>query len=160
DVPRLPRLQDREHPACPRHRALARAVRGRAREGDRVDDRRRAPGRDPADASAAHGPQHGPVRRAGRDLRRARARPGDPPAARLSGARGLGGLDRGDGSPHHPPRRPAPRGGPGVLKASSKEPVPLWRWATWWLVLVLALFVFYVLFAPVWIGLRGAAWVA
>jgi hypothetical protein len=41
-----------------------------------------------------------------------------------------------------------------------KPPVPLWRWASWWLILALADVVFYVLLAPVWMGLRAAAWLA
>jgi hypothetical protein len=41
-----------------------------------------------------------------------------------------------------------------------KPPVPLWRWATWWGALALAIVVFYVLLTPLWIGLRGAAWIA
>jgi hypothetical protein len=41
-----------------------------------------------------------------------------------------------------------------------KPPVPLWRWAVWWVVLAVALVVFYVLLTPIWMGLRGLAWVA
>ena len=41
-----------------------------------------------------------------------------------------------------------------------KPPVPLWRWALWWLALGAALVVFYVLLTPIWMGLRAAAWVA
>jgi hypothetical protein len=41
-----------------------------------------------------------------------------------------------------------------------KPPVPLWRWALWWVVLAVALVVFYVLLTPIWMGLRGLAWVA
>jgi hypothetical protein len=41
-----------------------------------------------------------------------------------------------------------------------KPPVPLWRWALWWGFLVVALVVFYVLLTPIWLGLRGLAWVA
>ena len=42
-----------------------------------------------------------------------------------------------------------------------KPPVPLWRWAMWWVILGFAVVVFYVLLTPVWIGLRGlAAWLA
>jgi len=41
-----------------------------------------------------------------------------------------------------------------------KPPVPLWRWATWWGILVVADVVFYVLLTPVWIGLRALAWLA
>jgi hypothetical protein len=38
--------------------------------------------------------------------------------------------------------------------------VPLWRWALWWITLAAALVVFYVLLTPLWLGLRGLAWVA
>ena len=38
--------------------------------------------------------------------------------------------------------------------------VPLWRWALWYTLLGLALFVFYGLFTPVWFGLRSLAWLA
>ena len=41
-----------------------------------------------------------------------------------------------------------------------KPQVPLWRWATWWGILVVADVVFYVLLTPVWMGLRGLAWLA
>ena len=41
-----------------------------------------------------------------------------------------------------------------------KPPVPLWRWSLWYATLALALIVFYVLFAPIWFGLRAAAWAA
>jgi hypothetical protein len=41
-----------------------------------------------------------------------------------------------------------------------KPPVPLWRWALWLPILGFALFLFYGLFTPVWLGLRGAAWLA
>ena len=37
-----------------------------------------------------------------------------------------------------------------------KPPVPLWRWATWWALLVPALLLFYVIFLPVWLGIRIA----
>ena len=41
-----------------------------------------------------------------------------------------------------------------------KPPVPWWRWAIWWVTLGLALVVFYVLLTPLWLGLRGLAWLA
>jgi hypothetical protein len=41
-----------------------------------------------------------------------------------------------------------------------KPRVPRWRWGAWWLVLVLADVVFYVVLTPIWLGLRAAAWVA
>jgi hypothetical protein len=41
-----------------------------------------------------------------------------------------------------------------------KPPVPAWRWAVWWALLFPAILVFYVLLAPLWMGLRAAAWIA
>jgi len=41
-----------------------------------------------------------------------------------------------------------------------KPPVPKWRWALWWTILAAAVFVFYVLLTPIWLGLRGLAWLA
>ena len=37
-----------------------------------------------------------------------------------------------------------------------KAPVPLWRWALWWSLLAPALLLFYVIFLPVWLGIRLA----
>ena len=42
----------------------------------------------------------------------------------------------------------------------SKPAVPRWRWGAWWAILLAADVVFYVLLTPIWLGLRGAAWVA
>jgi hypothetical protein len=41
-----------------------------------------------------------------------------------------------------------------------KPPVPWWRWTIWWIGLGVALVVFYVLLTPIWMGLRGLAWLA
>jgi hypothetical protein len=41
-----------------------------------------------------------------------------------------------------------------------KPPVPLWRWATWWVLLAVGMFMFYVVLTPIWVGLRALAWVA
>jgi hypothetical protein len=41
-----------------------------------------------------------------------------------------------------------------------KPRVPLWRWGVWWTILGAAVVVFYVLLTPIWLGLRGAAWLA
>ena len=41
-----------------------------------------------------------------------------------------------------------------------KGRVPLWRWALWWLILALALVIFYVALTPLWMGLRALAWLA
>ncbi len=43
---------------------------------------------------------------------------------------------------------------------AAKPPVPKWRWALWWTILAAAVFVFYVLLTPIWLGLRGLAWAA
>ncbi len=36
----------------------------------------------------------------------------------------------------------------------------MWRWLLWWFDLALGILVFYVLLTPIWIGLRGLAWLA
>jgi len=41
-----------------------------------------------------------------------------------------------------------------------KPPIPLWRWAVWWVLLAIGMFLFYVVLTPVWIGLRALAWEA
>jgi hypothetical protein len=41
-----------------------------------------------------------------------------------------------------------------------KPPVPRWRWALWLTILAAADLVFYVILTPIWLGLRGAAWLA
>jgi hypothetical protein len=38
--------------------------------------------------------------------------------------------------------------------------VPLWRWALWWALLLIAGVLFYFVMAPIWLGLRAAAWIA
>jgi hypothetical protein len=38
--------------------------------------------------------------------------------------------------------------------------VPLWRWGTWLIALVIGITIFYVLLTPIWIGLRIAGWLA
>ena len=45
-------------------------------------------------------------------------------------------------------------------KPAAKPPVPKWRWALWLTILAAADFVFYVLLTPIWLGLRGLAWLA
>jgi hypothetical protein len=35
-------------------------------------------------------------------------------------------------------------------------PVPLWRWATWWVALGVGITLFYVVLTPIWLGLRLA----
>ncbi len=41
-----------------------------------------------------------------------------------------------------------------------KPPVPLWRWAVWYVTLGVALVLFYGLGTPLWFGLRVLAWIA
>ena len=43
---------------------------------------------------------------------------------------------------------------------TEKGQVPLRYWIVWWVCLVFALILFYVLFAPFWFSLRASAWVA
>ncbi|HXF98918.1 MAG TPA: hypothetical protein VNJ46_09935 [Gaiellaceae bacterium] len=65
------------------------------------------------------------------------------------------------GAPGEPPLRRVwrpPPGAGGDLRAKGWAPLP--RLALWWLLLFLAIPVFYVLMAPVWLGLRAAAWAA
>ncbi len=45
-------------------------------------------------------------------------------------------------------------------RAARAKRIPIWRWVLWHFALVLGMLVFYVGLTPVWIGLRGAAWVA
>ena len=37
-----------------------------------------------------------------------------------------------------------------------KAPVPTWRWALWFALMAPALVLFYVVFLPVWLGIRIA----
>jgi hypothetical protein len=48
----------------------------------------------------------------------------------------------------------------GRRRMRPKPPVPRWRWALWWTILAAAVFTFYVLLTPIWLGLRGLAWLA
>ena len=50
--------------------------------------------------------------------------------------------------------------GAGKRRVRPKPPVPKWRWALWWSILGAAVFVFYVLLTPIWLGLRALAWAA
>jgi len=45
-------------------------------------------------------------------------------------------------------------------RAARAKRIPIWRWVLWHFALVLGMLVFYVGLTPIWIGLRGAAWVA
>jgi hypothetical protein len=44
--------------------------------------------------------------------------------------------------------------------AARERRIPLWRWGLWWFDFALGILVFYVLLTPLWIGLRGLAWLA
>ena len=41
-----------------------------------------------------------------------------------------------------------------------EQRIPLWRWAAWWAALGGGMVIFYVLLTPIWMGLRGLAWLA
>jgi hypothetical protein len=41
-----------------------------------------------------------------------------------------------------------------------KRSIPWYYWPFWMVVLALGLFVFYVLFTPVWMGIRFVSWLA
>jgi len=45
-------------------------------------------------------------------------------------------------------------------RAARAKRIPIWRWILWHVALVAGMFVFYVGLTPIWIGLRGAAWIA
>ena len=45
-------------------------------------------------------------------------------------------------------------------RAARARRIPVWRWVLWHVALVLGMLVFYVGLTPIWIGLRGAAWIA
>ena len=43
---------------------------------------------------------------------------------------------------------------------NEKGSVPVRYWALWWMFIVIADFIFYVVLTPIWIGLRVVAWLA
>ena len=47
-----------------------------------------------------------------------------------------------------------------MTAAAGKPRITLYRWLLWWVVLVVADIIFYVVLTPVWIGLRALAWIA
>ena len=115
------------------------------------------------DARPLDGGDEPPLRRAAGDLRGAGAGGGAAPPPGLPGRRRDRPLDRGDGSPRDPAARPAPAGDCGPVStpaARRKPPVPRWRWALWLTILGAADLAFYVILTPIWLGLRGAAWLA
>ena len=46
------------------------------------------------------------------------------------------------------------------MRPAKKAPVPFYYWPLWMLLLALGLFVFYVLFTPIWMGIRLVVWLA
>ncbi|MBV8257628.1 MAG: hypothetical protein JO073_07390 [Actinobacteria bacterium] len=42
----------------------------------------------------------------------------------------------------------------------AKPKIPIRYWILWWLLLVVADVIFYVLLTPIWMGLRAVAWLA
>ena len=48
----------------------------------------------------------------------------------------------------------------GGRSLSEKGWAPLRYWALWWTLLAIAVPLFYVVLAPIWIGIRLAAWAA
>jgi hypothetical protein len=50
--------------------------------------------------------------------------------------------------------------GDPAAAAARATPIPLWRWGVWGVLLLAAGLLFYFLLAPIWLGLRGAAWIA
>ena len=47
-----------------------------------------------------------------------------------------------------------------AARAARAKRIPVWRWTLWHFALVAGMLVFYVGLTPIWIGLRGAAWIA
>jgi len=43
---------------------------------------------------------------------------------------------------------------------TQKPRIPIRYWILWWLLLVVADLLFYVLLTPIWMGLRAVAWLA
>src|SRR5262249_16940408 len=148
-VPRLPRVQDRERADREGDRAARGALGGGAGEGRGADDRRGAPRGDQAGARETHGRREPRLCRARGDLRRARRGGAHPPAPGVPRDRDLGARDRGDGVADRAADRAAASRGRRRVSLSpqrrEKPPVPWWRWATWWPVLIAAVVVFYVL---------------
>jgi hypothetical protein len=54
----------------------------------------------------------------------------------------------------------APSGVNPSAEAARARVIPLWRWVLWYSLLLVAGLLFYFLMAPIWLGLRGAAWIA
>ena len=45
-------------------------------------------------------------------------------------------------------------------RAARAKRIPIWRWVLWQFALLLGMLIFYVGLTPIWIGLRGVAWLA
>jgi len=46
------------------------------------------------------------------------------------------------------------------MSGRPKPPIPIRYWILWWVILVFADILFYVLLTPLWMGLRAVAWLA
>jgi hypothetical protein len=46
------------------------------------------------------------------------------------------------------------------VSTRAKPRIPIRYWLLWWLILVVADVLFYVLLTPIWLGLRAVAWLA
>jgi hypothetical protein len=46
------------------------------------------------------------------------------------------------------------------MTVRARRPIPFYYWPFWMLVLAAGLFVFYVVFTPVWMGIRLISWLA
>ena len=47
-----------------------------------------------------------------------------------------------------------------MTTGAARKPIPLYYWPFWMALLALALFIFYVLLTPVWMGIRLVAWLS
>jgi hypothetical protein len=46
------------------------------------------------------------------------------------------------------------------VTAKTKRRIPFYYWPLWMVVLAAGLFVFYVVFTPIWMGIRFVSWLA
>jgi hypothetical protein len=46
------------------------------------------------------------------------------------------------------------------VTTNPKRPIPIYYWPFWMVVLAAGLFVFYVVFTPIWMGIRFISWLA
>ena len=46
------------------------------------------------------------------------------------------------------------------MSARERPPIPFYYWPVWMVVLAAGLFVFYVVFTPIWMGIRFVSWLA